>query len=124
MNNEIRNHIFNLREGSVLGASTELPTPVITSASTEDPGTEVILIYDLPIDETSIPSTSDYTVGTDNVTNISLTEHRVILTLEDGIGPGEEQWVSYTPGTNPIRSADGLRNVAALDQYPITSWEL
>ncbi len=85
-----------------------------TLSSTTVNGAKVRLTYDQALDTTSTPAASDFTVtvagsarslaGTNPVV---VSGKAVTLTLASAVTAGQAVTVSYTPGTNPVRSLGG-----------------
>ena len=86
---------------------------------------ELTLTYDEPLDETSVPPTSAFTVLIDSrrrsLINVEVRGRKVLLLLFGTVDPDEDAvTVSYTPGTSPLR--DPLGNPAALvSEQPVTN---
>lgn len=79
-------------------------------------GETLTLYYDEPIDISSAPANSDYSV-TVNVTNnnpvssLTISGNQVILTLTNIVQPADNVELDYTPGINKIR--DNVGNLAS-----------
>ena len=88
--------------------------------------TELILTYNEPLDETSVPPTSAFTVRVDgvghgSVTDVAVDGSAVTLTLSRAVAYGEDgATVSYTPGTPPLRDLLG-NSAAAFSNQTVTS---
>ena len=90
-----------------------------TLSSTTVNGAKVRLTYDQALDTTSTPAAGDFTVtvagsaralaGTNPVV---VSGKAVTLTLASAVTAGQSVTVSYTPGTNKIRGANGSDAVA------------
>ncbi len=69
-------------------------------------GTQLKLTYDEPLDETSVPTPSAFTVMVNGqnrvVTMVKVEGKKVTLTLESPAAPGEEVTLTYTPGSPRI----------------------
>ena len=76
--------------------------PVLVDTSVN--GNQLILTYDEPLDETSIPATGSYAVTVDganrDVSKVEINGRKVTLTLKSVVTPGDEITLNYTPG-NP-----------------------
>ena len=74
-------------------------------------GSRVALNYDEPLDEGSVPSSSDFAVtveGNDRtVTQVQVRGNSVIFRLASPVAAGETVRVDYTPGFNPIQDEVG-----------------
>ena len=91
-------------------------TPVLERAVVH--GTTLTLLYDEPLDQTSVPATGDFEVtvaGDDrSVTGVEMTRSAVVLTLADpAVTAGQRVTVSYARGTNPIQDIHANRYKAA-----------
>ncbi len=71
-------------------------------------GNKVVLTYNEPLDEGSVPDPGDFMLSTGDVESVDVSGPRVTLTLESPINPGEGVTLSYTPGTNPIRNKNDV----------------
>ena len=98
--------------------------PVLQSAKANL--TELILTYNKPLDETSVPPTSAFTVrvngvGRGSVTAVAVDGSEVTLALSRTVSYGEDgATISYTPGTPPLQ--DRLGNpAAAVSNQAVTS---
>ena len=88
-------------------------------------GKTLTLTYDEPLDGSSTPEPGDFTVsGGDQVRTVSrvlVDGAAVELTLDPQADHGESGiWLSYTPGTHPIRDVPGNK-AEALGQVPVTN---
>ena len=86
---------------------------------------ELILTYNEPLDETSVPPASAFTVRVDGVgygvTDVAVDGSEVTLTLSRAVAYGEDgATVSYTPGTPPLRDLLG-NSAAAFSNQTVTS---
>lgn len=91
--------------------------PAFGSASVG--GVQARLVFQEPLDATSVPDAADFTVEVRDdvgamvpvaVTGVVVEEHemRVLLGLASTIYAGDVVSVSYTPGATPLRNAGGL----------------
>ncbi len=110
------------------GGSFILPAPVFSSASVT--GKEVELVYNMILDDVSVPDPSDFSVSVngievavnsvDIVVPSTMVDRRgVSLGLENLISNHDVVTVSYAPGTNPIQNENGV-DAAALDAESVT----
>ena len=70
--------------------------------------TELTLVFDEALDETSVPAAGDFAVSLagragQGATDISVSATEVALTLATPAGVGDAVTVTYTPGTTPLR---------------------
>ena len=83
--------------------------PSLVSATID--GQSLVLTYNQNLDATSVPAASDFTVTNDganrSLTNVAIAGAAVTLTQTFAATAGQAVLVSYTAGTNPIRSAAG-----------------
>ncbi len=87
-------------------------SPTLSSATVN--GAEVTLNYDRALDTSSTPAASDFTVKVDgtavslaNTNPVVVSGSAVTLTLASAVTSAQSVTVSYTAGTNPIRSTGG-----------------
>ncbi len=89
------------------------PVPILQSIQSFDDET-IILYYDYnqTLDSESVPDTSDYILtvngSTISLTDVSISEFQVTLSVSTNITPLDTVTLSYTAGTNPIRFADNV----------------
>lgn len=100
------------------GVSPQLDSVIVN-------GETLTLYYDEPLDISSAPANSDYSV-TVNVTNnnpvssLTISGNQVILTLTNVIQPTDNVELDYTPGINKIR--DNVGNLASsLNNQSVTN---
>ena len=87
---------------AIQGSSQELDTVVVA-------GHQLVLTFDRLLDENSVPAPVDFAVLVENseragVTKVVVRGKTVTLTLRRLVAHGERVRVSYTPGTNPLRT--------------------
>ena len=106
-------------------ALTEVDTtaPVLMSATTT--ALELGLIYDEDLDASSEPAPSAFTVAVDGVsravTEVSVGDTKVLLTLASAVRAGDLVRVSYTvPAMNPLRD-EANNPAAAFSDHPVTN---
>jgi hypothetical protein len=65
----------------------------------------MVMTYDEPLDETSVPATTDYSVsGTSaGISSLVVSGSTVTHTMDDTIKQGETVLSTYTAGVNPVR---------------------
>lgn len=100
--------------------------PVLQSAEAVDFGTILRLIYDIPLDETSVPDPSDYPLANTVATIDSIVVDGVNVDLILDVPIAEDETsaeVSYVPGTNPVREITGAEDAAAFADELITHTE-
>ncbi len=92
-------------------------------SSTTVSGAAVTLTYDRALDTTSTPAAGDFTVKVNgNVVSLAATNPVVVsgsavtLNLASAVTAGQTVTVTYTPGTNPIRSSGGTDAGSLADQ--------
>ena len=106
---------------SVFTVSASAP-PRLAAATVA--GTSLTLTFTEPLDTASEPVPGDFSVtvasASRSVSDVSISGSAVVLTLANAVTPGETVTVSYTPGTNPLRSAAGT-GVGALPDLPVTN---
>ena len=87
-------------------------------------GTSVTLYYDRALDLDSTPATADFTVTAasteQTASSVSMSETAVTLTLASAVAGNQNVAVTYTAGTNPIRSVAG-NNAANLTNRQVTN---
>ena len=87
-------------------------------------GTSVTLYYDKALDTDSKPATGDFTVtvasSARTVSDVSMSETAVTLTLSSAVSTGQPVTVTYRAGTNPIRDLGGI-NAANLTNKGMTN---
>ncbi len=71
-------------------------------------GNRLVLTYDEPLDEGSVPAPGDFTVSTGDVKSVDVSGPRVTLILETPAMPGEEVTLSYSTGEKPIKNITGV----------------
>ena len=104
----------------VTGDST---APMLQGATTT--ALELKLFYDENLDGGSEPAPSAFTVTVDGasrgVTEVSVDETKVLLTLASAVRAGETVTVSYTvPGTDPLQD-EASNPAAAFSDHPVTN---
>ena len=103
-----------------LGSDT---TPPALSSATID-GAMVLLTYNEPLDEASVPYASNFYVTVDDVPRqvnaVSVTGSQVTLTLQSGVGAGQTVKLSYTVGDVPLRDLSA-NNAAAIAGRAVTN---
>lgn len=93
---------------------TDTLAPVLTTATVEDADpAEIVLTYNEHLDETSIPANANFAMsGGRTVTNVSITNNIVTVTVNTPYTSGDSITISYTPGTNKIQDLAGNLAVA------------
>lgn len=98
--------------------------PALDDAATDETGLLVILTFDAPLDESSVPATTDFAVTEDAgaiaVDAVDVTGAAVTLTLDSAISNGGEVEVSYTPGAERLLGVNTVP-VAAIVEEPVTN---
>lgn len=115
-------------------AAPDATAPEFQSASVEDAAKDVIvLVYDEDLNAAIVPATTDFAVsGGKAVTDVSIVDDTVELTVNSEYEAGDVITVSYTPGSNKLQDADGnlcvslssesvTNNVVA--DFAIVAWE-
>ena len=107
----------------VMGQAT-LTGPSLSSVAVN--GATLTLTYDTALDETSIPSPTDYTVtvagSAVTVTAVAVSGSAVTLTLAAVVQAGQTVAVSYAvPATDPVRDAGGTDAGALMTEAVINS---
>ena len=97
--------------------------PELSSASVN--GATLTLTYGEALDGNSRPAAGDFTVSGGNsartVSNVAMSGRAVMLTLNPAVSHGETGIrVSYRPGANPIRDAEG-NDALRLSNEPVTN---
>jgi len=96
--------------------------PTLISAAVN--GSILELTFDEKLDASSQPAGSDFIVSVQsmqvNVSDVSISNNQVIITLAEPVKPGDNVTVSYTPGTNPIRDEAG-NNATTFSDLPVTN---
>lgn len=88
-------------------------------------GETLTLYYDEPIDISSAPANSDYSVtvnifNNNPVSGLTISGNQVILTLTNVVQPGDNIELDYTPGINKVR--DNAGNLASsLNNQSVTN---
>ena len=99
-------------------------TPSLSSATVD--GTSLVLTYDEPLDEGSVPAASAYSVSVGGGTaaapsSVGVSGSTVILTLSAAVTSGQTATVTYmVPSTNPVQDAAG-NDAAALTNQSVTN---
>lgn len=92
----------------------DMTAPRVASATVDDD--TLAVTYNEPLDTASTPAGGDFTVnvgtGTAAVSSVSVSGRTVTLTLAEGVPCGPEVTLDYTPGTSPIRDANGNQAAA------------
>lgn len=84
--------------------------PLLTSAEVGLVGADKLrLIYDVSLDEGSVPAAVDYSLSgtTVGVSSVAISGDTVTLTLDDYINAQSTISVDYTAGSNPVQDAIG-----------------
>ena len=68
---------------------------------------QITLTYSEPLDLTSVPATTDYTINAGTISSLAVAGVQVRLTLAAN-SAASGLTVGYTPGTNPVRNAGGI----------------
>jgi len=83
-------------------------------------GATLTLTYDEPLDTSSVPAATDFTVNVNSsaatVNNVAVSGTTVTLTLAAAVNAGDTVTVSYTAGTNPIQDISGNDAANLTDQ--------
>lgn len=107
----------------VLAAIMLVALPELSRASTHPEllslrvnGDTVTMDYDRSLQTSPLPDTTDFSVdvydsagnaSTPAVSSVSIANSTVILTLVSAVAAGDEVYLRYTPGTNPIQDSSG-----------------
>lgn len=100
-------------------------SPVFQSASiTNTNKAKIVLVTDLNLDSSSVPSTGDFTV-TENgsaktLSNIAISGKNVEITASSNFTAGTTVVLSYTAGSNPIQAGAG-RTMSNLSSQSVTN---
>lgn len=83
--------------------------PTLQSATVN--GSSLVLDYNENLDNSSIPDIGDFDTyingNSANVTNISISQDKVTLTITPTVQNGDNVIISYTVGSNPIQDVQG-----------------
>jgi len=84
-------------------------------------GASISLFYNEPLDESSVPKSSDYSVTVNNalraVTMVGISGSTVTLTLETAVQAGAAVSINYVSGSNPVRDNEG-NNAGSFSNQP------
>lgn len=107
-----------------VGAQTAIDQTPPTLETAEASADSVILNYNEILDQTSIPSTSSYTVNIGGspvtISSVSISNDSVFVLLQNPVSPSDIITLSYTAGANPVRDVS-LNNVANLSNITVTN---
>ncbi|MCR9132811.1 MAG: DUF2341 domain-containing protein [bacterium] len=107
-----------------VGAQTAIDQTPPTLETAEASADSVILNYNEILDQTSIPSTSSYTVNIGGspvtISSVSISNDSVFVLLQNPVSPSDIITLSYTAGANPVRDVS-LNNVANLTNTTVTN---
>jgi uncharacterized repeat protein (TIGR02059 family) len=98
--------------------------PTLQSAAVN--GSTLVLTFTEKLDASSLPADSDFIVSVQsvrvNVSNVSVSNNQVTITLADPVKPEDTVTVSYkpAPGTNPLRDEAG-NGVLDFSDYQVTN---
>lgn len=91
----------------VNGGAVAVVIPVLSTAITAD-GVNIVLTYDIALDETSVPATTDFSAsGGRTVTNVAVSGSTVTVTVSLKYSSADTVTLSYTAGINKILSNSG-----------------
>ena len=109
---------------TITSASSDTTAPTLLTATVD--GTTLVLTYDEPLDEDSVPTVNSYRVtvasnSDKSALSVDVSGAQVTLTLEDLAVHGDTVTVSYgPPPTDPLRDAAG-NDAAALTNQAVTN---
>ena len=104
-------------------AINQTDDPPTLSTATVD-GATLVLTYSEPLDGTSTPGTTAFSVSVGSAaaaaaSNVEVSGSTVTLTLASAASQGDSVWLTYiVPGTNAIKDVSG-NEAAALDNQPV-----
>jgi len=82
--------------------------PILISATIENADPDiVVLIYDQVLNESSVPETTDFSITGKTISDVTVTNDTVLITVSEAWSYGDEIAISYTAGTDPIQGAIG-----------------
>ena len=98
--------------------------PTLIAANTNEDG-DVILAYSEPLDDTTHPATSAYSISVDGTSatpdSVAIDKNTVLLTLTTAITAGQAVTITYTvPNTNPLQDTHGDA-AAALNAHVVNN---
>jgi hypothetical protein len=103
--------------------------PLLLSIVIPANGLTMVMTYDEPLDETSVPATTDYSVsGTSaGISSLVVSGSTVTHTMDDTIKQGETVLSTYTAGVNPVRdlaenNAANLTNQATTNNSEVSAY--
>ena len=95
----------------------------VAQTGTSPARSRMVLTFDEALDEGSVPASGDFAVTVGNaavtISDVSVGDRNVLLTLNRLAAAGTNFAVDYTPGTNPIRDEAG--NAAAAFDTTLTA---
>lgn len=107
-----------------VGAQTAIDQTPPTLETAEASADSVILNYNEILDQTSIPSTGNYTVNIGGspvtISSVSISNDSVFVLLQNPVSTSDIITLSYTGGANPVRDVS-LNNVANLSNITVTN---
>jgi hypothetical protein len=110
-------------EGAYTWTLVDLIAPALVSAVIENaaPST-VVVTYNEPLDITSVPNTTSFTINVNPVTNVSLSGNVATLTLTNPINNGDVVTLGYSSGGggNPIQDLSG-NSSGSISSFPVTN---
>lgn len=108
----------------------DVTPPTLTSAVVEDADPDtVVLDYNETLNDTIVPSTSDYTIAGKTISSVDIVGDKVYIVVTVPFVNGNVITISYVPGTNKVQDLAGnlaasltnqsvTNNVAPVDTTP------
>ena len=115
---------LDIPQVAIKGAAIESTAPALSAATVD--GTSLVLTYNEPLDEGSVPATSAYsvTVGSNSAaapSAVAVSGLAVTLTLAKAAASGDTVTLTYTvPSSDPVQDAAG-NDAAALNSQAVTN---
>lgn len=110
----------------VLLATPAMATvPSLQSASLSSAGNTLVLIYDIALNESSVPVTGDFSLtasaGGLSATSVVISTTTVTVSLDRLVGSSETVTLDYSATGNPIKDAGSSDEAAAISNQALTN---
>ncbi len=96
---------------SIFNAGPDITAPTLSSATTSTNGTSIYITYNEPLDENSLPTTTDFIISINGATSspstVSISGTTVTLTIPTTIYSSDTVIITYTAGTYPVTDYSG-----------------
>ncbi len=96
---------------SIFNAGPDTTAPTFTAATTSTNGTSIYITYNEPLDENSLPTTTDFIISINGATSspstVSISGTTVTLTIPTTIYSSDTVIITYTAGTYPVTDYSG-----------------